>query len=314
MAGETVLVVDDSEELRALLEAVLPFGGYRTHGVGSGEEGLKVVPELQPDVILIDLELPDTTGLKVLEELNRLGFTVPTIMMTGYGSEGSAARALRLGVRDYLIKPFTTEEVLSSIERALSESRLRREKDQQTALLGDYARRFKLVQAIGKSMLQGLELDQILRRIVEAALLATRADAGFVLLLDGDPEQLRVVADQVWPSARTVGLEHIAGDERLQPVLREGVPVRLHAEEGCSIEIQTADAVNAVCQVPLSIADQVRGLLAVHRQDRGTAFGQLDEQTLSILANFAAMALDRDSQVAVISTIDDPELGSSKDR
>ena len=103
MAGEVVLIIDDSNALRSLLETVLPYGGYRTICAGTGEDGLRLVLEAQPDVILTDLELPDITGLQVLEELNGQGIAIPTVMMTAYGSEGVAAQALKLGVRDYLI-------------------------------------------------------------------------------------------------------------------------------------------------------------------------------------------------------------------
>ncbi len=294
MAGEKVLVIDDSEELRSLLEVILPFGGYEAFSVGSGEEGLELVPMVRPDAILIDLELPDTTGLKVLEELNRLGFTVPTIMMTGYGSEGSAARALRLGVKDYLIKPFTTEEVLSSIERALSESRLRREKEHQAALLSDYARRFKLVSAVGRSMLQGLDLPQILQRIVDAAQLATRADVGLLLLQDETSKDVSVAAAHGLESGTEEGLSLEGGDERLASVWQEGIAVRLHWLDGSDIRLQTGDRVSAVCQAPLRVGDQVRGLLTVDRRNRGSAFSQLDEQTLIIFADYASLVMERE--------------------
>ena len=109
MAGETVLVIDDSAELRSVLETILPYGGYQVFLASNGAEGLRLIRQQNPDLIMVDLELPDTNGLKILEQLNEQGVSIPTIMMTGYGSEGVAARALRLGVRDYLIKPFTTE-------------------------------------------------------------------------------------------------------------------------------------------------------------------------------------------------------------
>ena len=128
MAEERILIIDDSTELRSLLESILPYSGYHTLSASTGEEGLELATTLRPDVILVDLELPDTTGLKVIEELNRRGITIPTIMITGYGSEGTAARALRLGAQGYLVKPFTTEEVLSNVEKALVVRRLNREK------------------------------------------------------------------------------------------------------------------------------------------------------------------------------------------
>jgi DNA-binding response OmpR family regulator len=291
MTGEKVLIIDDSEELRSLLEVILPFGGYEAYSVGSGAEGLDLVPKVQPDAILIDLELPDTTGLKVLEELNRLGFAIPTIMMTGYGSEGSAARALRLGVKDYLIKPFTTEEVLSSIERALSESRLRSEKDQQAALLNDYARRFKLITAVGRSMPQELDLPQIMQRIVDAAQLATRAEVGLLLVKDEETEAFKVLASQGSPVDTVQELSVENADERLAAVCKEGSTVRLHSTEGATIRLQNGDGVTAVCQVPVQAQNQVCGILTVDRRSKSSAFSQLDEQTLAILAHYASLAL-----------------------
>jgi two-component system NtrC family sensor kinase len=276
-----------------LLEAILPFGGYKTHGVGSGAQGLELVPEIEPDVILIDLELPDTTGLKVLEELNRQGFAIPTIMMTGYGSEGSAARALRLGVRDYLIKPFTTEEVLSSIERALSESRLRREKERQAVVLNEYARRLKLISAVGQSMLEGLDANKLLQRILEAAQVATRADTAIFFLSDENPERLRIAAMHGIPSSLEDHCLVSSGDSRLRQAWLDAATVRLHAPEGPLIEIQTGDTLTSVCQVPLQVQNKVCGLLTVGRQNDGKAFGLLDEQTLTILAQYASLAVER---------------------
>lgn len=291
MAGEKVLIIDDSEELRSLLATLLPYGGYDPYGAGSGQAGLDLVPEIQPDCILIDLELPDTTGLKVLEELNRRGFTIPTIMMTGYGSEGSAARALRLGVRDYLIKPFTTEEVLSSIERALSESRLRREKDQQGTLLADHVRRLKLFAAVGQSMGENMRPDELLQRIVEAAVLAVRAEVGLVFLSAGSDGHLEVVISRGLKN-QAEGPETAAGDERLLPVL-QGTAVRLCSDGESTIEIQTGAGVRAVCQVPLQIRGTTLGVLSVDRRKQAVAFGPTDEQSLKILAAFAAGLIER---------------------
>ena len=292
MAGEKVLVIDDSDELRSLLASLLPYGGYDPYSAGSGQEGLELVPEIQPDLILIDLELPDTTGLKVLEELSRRGFTIPTIMMTGYGSEGSAARALRLGVRDYLIKPFTTEEVLSSIERALSESRLRREKDQQNALLADYGRRFKLFAAVAQSMGEDMDSSELLQRIVEAAVLVTRAEVGLLLAVDQEDGDLRAVNSRGLQDP-TEGQAMTDGDERLLPVLHQGAVVRLCADGEATIQIQTGAGVRAVCQAPLQIGGATLGVLSVDRRKQSTAFGPTDEQSLMVLAAYAARVMEQ---------------------
>jgi two-component system NtrC family sensor kinase len=299
MTGEKVLIIDDSSELRSLLESILPYGGYEATSASSGQEGLELVSEVNPDVILVDLELPDTNGLKVLEELNRQELTIPTVMMTGYGSEGVAAKALRLGVQGYLIKPFTTEEVLAAIEKALSMGRLRREKEQLATLLDRYARHFKTLSGISRSMVMGLDLDRFLQRIVEAGLFVTQGEEGALLLRDEGPDQLQLVASQGQGSYCGGGFPSQAGDQRLSATLQQGAIVRIHAPRGATIELQTGESVKAILQVPLKLQDKTIGLLSVVRQTKNTPFGKHDEQMLSLLADYAAMALERISQAAV---------------
>ncbi len=293
MARATALIIDDSTELRSLLESILPYSGYRTMSASTGEEGLNLALRLKPDVILVDLELPDTTGLQVLKELKQHQLSIPTIMITGYGSEGIAARALQLGALGYLIKPFTTEEVLSSLERALTVKRLRREKEQLTNLLDTYARHFQTLRAIGRVVNDGLDLDQFYQRIVEAGLYVTRAERCLLALSDQARKQLHVVATHGRPCQTEHPLPSSAGDARLQTILERGISVRLHTSPGSTIILQTGDAVGAVLQVPLKTQERVLGLLSVDRQDRGIPFGKHDEQMLAILADYVVIALEK---------------------
>jgi CheY-like chemotaxis protein len=293
MAGEKVLIIDDSDALRSLLESILPYAGYQAVSASTGWQGLKLVAEAKPDVVLTDLELPDQSGLKVLEELNERGITIPTIMMTGYGSEGIAARALRLGVRDYLIKPFTTEEVLASIERALSESRLKRENERLTLLVEGYRRHVRLISAIGRAAASGIPLDQFLQRIAEAGRFAADAEAALILLLDEASDQFQVAAAHGGSDHSSDCFPSRAGDECLHAVLDGESAVRFHSASHPAIEIQTGDVVKSVLQVPLKMQGRVCGLLSVDRRVGSTPFDKYDELLLLILADYASMALER---------------------
>lgn len=302
MSGEKVLVIDDSDALRSLLESILPYGGYEAICAGTGELGLQLVLEAQPDVIMTDLELPDITGLELLEELKQQGTTIPTIMMTAYGSEGVAAQALKLGVRDYLVKPFTTEEVLAAIERALNESRLQSEKVQLTTLLKDYVYHFRLLGAVGHFVTSDLNLDHLLRRIVEACRFVTRAETGFLLLLDEASGQLRVVAAEGQANYAGQSCSALAGDKGLHSVLKEQAAVRFHSPPNSTLELQTGDRVKAVLQVPLRGSSQSLGLLSVDRRVNGAPFDKHDEQMLTILADYAVIALDRNRHQIELDT------------
>jgi two-component system NtrC family sensor kinase len=214
-------------------------------------------------------------------------------MMTGYGSEGTAARALRLGVRDYLIKPFTTEEVLSSIERALEESRLRSEAERLSNLVENYVRCLDLLDTVGSSITSSFDLDDVLQCILEAGQLVTGAESGGLLLKDETSEQLQVVAVLGQPELDAEALLTQAGDERLHPVLQEGVAVRLESAEDHTIENQMGDMATSVLQVPLSMQDRILGLMTIERCEERIPFCEHDEQMLRVLAGYAVIALEK---------------------
>lgn len=131
MAGETILIVDDSREIRILLDQdVLPPMGFRTFAAGDGVEGLDLAARCRPDLILLDMNMPRMSGLEMLAALRKDQFSTPAILMTAYGSESVAIEAFRLGVRDYIVKPFTNEEIRAAIDRALNESRLARQQEE----------------------------------------------------------------------------------------------------------------------------------------------------------------------------------------
>ncbi len=131
MSGERILVVDDSREIRVLLEEdMLPTMGFQTLSAADGREGLEQAVRCRPDLILLDMNMPRLSGLEMLAELRKEQVTAPAILMTAFGSESVAIEAFRLGVRDYLVKPFSPDELLRAIDRALNESRLANQREE----------------------------------------------------------------------------------------------------------------------------------------------------------------------------------------
>lgn len=131
MANETILIVDDSAEIISFLKrnALQPLG-YTLLTALNGRAGLEMALEHNPDLILLDMSMPQMTGLEMLQALRQTLCTSPVIFMTMFGSESIVVEAFRLGVRDYLPKPFTVDEVQEAVERALREARLAHERDE----------------------------------------------------------------------------------------------------------------------------------------------------------------------------------------
>ncbi|MBN1218995.1 MAG: response regulator [Anaerolineae bacterium] len=133
MAGKTVLVIDDSAEfVDTLKESMLYPLGYRVMYAVDGPGGLTMNFTHNPDLMMLNMNLPGTTGLEILRILRRNNCLVPVIFMTADGCESVAVEAFRLGVSDYLIKPFTFEEAQQAINRALQPKQLTCDQEPQT--------------------------------------------------------------------------------------------------------------------------------------------------------------------------------------
>ncbi len=114
-----ILIIEDRREnIVFIANNILKPLGFEVITAMDGPTGLAKAQEEAPDLIISDLKLPGLGGLEVLEQLREKGINIPTIVMTFHGTEETAVRALRLGARDYLIKPFTIDDMKGALERA----------------------------------------------------------------------------------------------------------------------------------------------------------------------------------------------------
>ena len=115
-----ILIIEDRRDnIVFIANNILKPQGHEVITAMDGQTGLMKAQKEKPNLIITDLKLPRMGGLEVLEQLNEKGLNIPAIVMTFHGTEDTAMRALRLGARDYLIKPFTIEEMQASLDRAL---------------------------------------------------------------------------------------------------------------------------------------------------------------------------------------------------
>lgn len=114
-----VLVVDDEPAMRRLLRTSLNVQGYRVLEAGTGREALEFIEREPPEVMLLDLGLPDLDGLEVIRRLRAGGSKVPIIVLSSRGDERGKVEALELGGDDYVTKPFGMAELVARIRTAL---------------------------------------------------------------------------------------------------------------------------------------------------------------------------------------------------
>lgn len=113
-----VVLIEDEPQIRRFLRATLGSQGYRLHEATTGEDGLIEAATRQPDVVILDLGLPDIDGLQVIRRLREWS-TVPIIVLSARGQEGDKVAALDAGADDYVSKPFAVGELLARLRVAL---------------------------------------------------------------------------------------------------------------------------------------------------------------------------------------------------
>jgi len=117
--GRKILIIEDEKLIRWALEQHLAKEGYDVSTADSAEKGLTMSTQIQPDIILLDNRLPEMTGLELLEKLNIKEHGLTVIMITAYGMVEMAVKAMKLGVYDYISKPFNLDEISIVIKKAL---------------------------------------------------------------------------------------------------------------------------------------------------------------------------------------------------
>jgi len=115
----TVFVIDDDEAVRTSLHLLLETGGYKVATFPSGKAFFDTVPAAARGCILVDVRMPEMSGIEVQQELEQRGIELPVIIMTGHADVPLAVRAMKAGALDFIEKPFSDELISSAIERAL---------------------------------------------------------------------------------------------------------------------------------------------------------------------------------------------------
>ncbi len=126
---ETILVIEDEEDLREVVTYNLKREGYRVVATGSGLEGLKKACDEAPDLVLLDLMLPDLDGLEICRRLrlDPLTARLPVIMVTAKGEESDVVLGLGIGADDYVAKPFSPRELVARVKAVLRRGPVRSE-------------------------------------------------------------------------------------------------------------------------------------------------------------------------------------------
>ena len=195
-----LLIIEDELAMRTALADVLEAEGYRVLTASDGASGLERAVQEKPDLLLLDLMMPKLDGFAVCKELRRLGHTEPILMLTAKGQIEDRVMGLDVGADDYLVKPFSTDELLARVRALLRRTR-------------------RQAKAIRELTLGEVRIDLVLQRAWrgKTELHLTAKEFAMLRLLaeaEGEPVTRERFLDLVWgygafPTTRTVD-NHVA--------------------------------------------------------------------------------------------------------
>lgn len=296
--NEKILVADpDPEVLDLVAHQVLEPQGYQVATALDGPSALQVALRLTPDIIITALELPGLSGRDLMTALRSQGFESVVIATGAKGAETAAMQAFRLGAKDYLTKPLREAELTASIDRALQELRLRREREQlaqklfQTnQQLEKRVKELTTLYGIGKAVTAITDLSQLLGRLVEGALFVAEAEIGWLLLAEEGTGKLMLKAGKNLPPPNLSGIKiGQPWDDGLSSLLMlsgEGITI---AGESLA-KMRAGQVVKSACAAPIKAKNQVMGVITVGNKS-GHPFTDRDQAMLSAVADYASVAL-----------------------
>ncbi|MFK5895243.1 MAG: sigma-54 dependent transcriptional regulator, partial [Pseudomonadota bacterium] len=160
MHNKNILLVEDDESLSIVYRGYLSKLGYNIQSVGTGQHAFESIAQTVPDLILLDIELPDISGIEILRKIKEQPLQIPVIIITAHGSVDIAVKTMHLGAADFLTKPFNANRLLVTVRNVLEQQKL-------THIVENYEENFcrgKFHQFIGASLSM-----QSVYRIIESA-------------------------------------------------------------------------------------------------------------------------------------------------
>ena len=292
---ERVLVVDDARSIRDFItEYILAPRGFEILTATDGLEGLRLAFDKRPDLMIVDVQMPNMDGLEMLRRLRLRRITIPAILITAHSSEKVAIEALRMGVRDYVLKPFDVKEMAEAIDRALRESRLagahdelQQQVEEQERYLRRFAQQVNALYSLSRLIATTTDYNAILQRIVEAAAFLAGADQSALFLLN------EARGDLVMRAAHKTSLTPARVSLKSSPagyVLRSLQTTVLNSDAARKA-MPDGPPLGNLAYVPLAANTRPIGVLTVATYAPEQAFSQRDRRLLSILGGLAAQAI-----------------------
>ena len=294
----SILIIDDSKQRTQFITTeVLQPNGYNALVAPHWQDGLNLAITGQPALLLLGPGITTPEQIELLQALQKSSLSLPTLLIIDQEMASLSLQLLRLGVRDYILLPLNTADLLAAIECNLTELRLIQERDYLSECLKEANRHLDqrhkeltTLFGIGKSTTAVIDPNHLLRRFVEAAIYLTNAEESSILLIDEKTNELHVAATRGMDEHVARSLRLKVGDSLAGEVIKSGQAFVLN--ESDLTKIKTDYLVRSLMYVPLSIKGRVNGVLGVSNRQQAQNFTNHDLRLLSALSDYAAVFME----------------------
>jgi YesN/AraC family two-component response regulator len=270
-----VLVVDDERIVHDSVGRILAGEGYEMDSALRVDDALDLLSKHSYDVVLTDLMMPDDSGMKAVEAVARDHPDCGVVMFTGFATVESAVESMKLGALDYLPKPFTPEELIEVLNRALGKT-LKARRDREIVETYTEAE---------KALRSSLDLKEILNLISSSVVQLLKVKGSCVYIRK--PDQTLEMASSKGLSEEYLAKGVLTTAESVPEVFEEGQSVIINADE-FDLRLQypeeaRKEGIAFIMSVPLKLEDAILGLLRIY----GSEQKSLTEDESDILSKFA---------------------------
>ncbi len=277
-----ILVIDDEQIVHESCNRILTEEGYEVKSAFTGQEGFKKIEEEQFDLVITDLKMPGISGMEALKKIKQDNPNIGIVMVTGYSTAETAVEAMKLGAFDYLPKPFTPDELISVINKAVEKKKVLLETRHLESAYRDAT----------KAISSSLNLNEVLELIVKSVVNLLKVKGCGVNLLDDTRKKLETrvafglsdnylakgpldadksVTESI--EGKTVFIEDIANDHRVQ-----------YPEEA------KKEGIVSILSIPLKAKEKVIGVLRVYTGEL-RRFNDREMEMVNKLAEQAGIAV-----------------------
>jgi len=281
MANESILIADDEPDVLDLCQRILTAEGYRVQTVQTGHEAVGRIRQGSFDLLLTDIKMPGMNGLETAQAVKELDPGIICVIMTGYSTMDTAIEALKLGVDDFVLKPFAPEDLNMSIARALEKDRLHKENIRLRSLIPLFE--------FNRTLLSTVEVARLLHHVLQLARQETQADLVILFLREGEG-----ISEHTHPSLpEEDGRAQLLRLELANWIMHHQEYLSLDRREPFQEQVETLFAafdVEFLVGLPL-VAKEGQSLGALVLGKRSAPFASGDNEFLQVMCGQAAIAI-----------------------